>query len=42
MSKFWNYVNECLMEIGSGSRIVLSEDMNEKVGSKGITSVVGK
>ena len=33
MRKFWNYVNECLMEDGRGSRIVLIGDINGRVGS---------
>ena len=33
MKKFWNYVNECLMEIGRGCRIVFIGDMNRRVGN---------
>ena len=42
MKKFWNYVNECLMEIETVSRIVLIEDMNGRVGSSEVAGVVGK
>ena len=31
MRKFWNYVSECLSEIGRGSRIVLIGDINGRV-----------
>ena len=41
MTKLWNDVNECLMEIGSGSRIVLIGDMNGRVGSSEVAGVVG-
>ena len=40
--KFWNYINECLMEIGRGSRIELIEDMNGRVGNNEVAGVVGK
>ena len=42
MKKFWNDVNECLMEIRRWSRIVLIGDMNGEVGNKGIAGLVGK
>ena len=31
MRKFWNYVTECMMKIGRGSRIVLIGDRNIKI-----------
>ena len=40
MRKFCNDVNECLMEIGRGSRIVLIGDMNGRVGE--VAGVVAK
>ena len=42
MRKFWSDVNECLTEIGRGSRIVLIGDMNGKVGNNVVAGVVGK
>ena len=40
--RFWNDVNECLMEIGSGSKLVLIGDMNGRVGNNEDTGVVKK
>ena len=34
--------NECLMEIGRGSRIVLIEGMNGEIGCSEVESVVGR
>ena len=42
MTKFWNYVNECLMEIERGSRIVLIGNMNGRIGNKEMAEVVVK
>ena len=41
IKKFWNDVNECLMEIRR-SKIVLIEDINERVENSDIACVVGK
>ena len=35
-------VNECLMETGRGSRILLFGDMNGRVGNNEVAGVVGK
>ena len=40
MRKFWNNVNNSLMEIGRGSKCVLIRDMNGRVGNNEI-GVVG-
>ena len=42
MKKFWNYVNECLMDIGRGSIIVLIGDMNGRIVNKEMVGVAGK
>ena len=42
MRKFWNDVNECLRSFKRGSRVVVMEDMNGRVGSNEIAGVVGK
>ena len=40
--KFWNDVNECLMEIERGNRIMLIKDMNVSVGNNEVAAVMGK
>ena len=42
MKKFWNYVNEYMMKIGKGIRIVLIADMNGRIGRNKVTSMMGK
>ncbi len=42
MRKFWNDVNECLRSFERGSRMVLMDDMNERVGRNEIAGVVRK
>ena len=42
MRKFWNDVNECLIEMGRENKKVLIGDMNGKVGNKKMAGVVGK
>ena len=40
--KFWNDVNECLIEIGRGSRIVSIADINGRVENSEGAGVLGK
>ena len=42
MKKFWNDVNECLVEIGRGSRILSNGDMNGRVGNSKVAGLVRK
>ena len=39
---FWKYVNECLRNFERGSKIVLTGEMNGRVGSYEIAGVAGK
>ena len=42
LRKFWNYVNECSVNIGRGSRIVLIVDIRGRVGNSEVAGVVEK
>ena len=42
MTKFWNDVNKCLIEIGTVNRIILIGGMNGMVENNEIAGVVGK